>query len=109
MTVRNTVGEDTFCEEVTIHLRTVSTVEFLSDLGITLYPNPVTDGEMFLHNKNGVVGKIYFTDVSGRQIQQFILSGGSREVLNVAGFSPGMYVMEIHTEQGIAVEKVVVE
>lgn len=78
----------------------------LTDFGLselTVYPNP-TDGKVGLNVPNGIeVQKVSLFDLNGKKI----LETYGKTQWNLSEFSEGIYLMDIHTNQGIKQLKVI--
>src|SRR5690606_27056083 len=78
----------------------------IPDLGLselTVYPNP-TDGMINLNAPNGIeVQKVSLFDLNGKKI----LETYGKTQWNLSEFSEGIYLMDIHTNQGIKQLKVI--
>lgn len=76
----------------------------LSDL--TIYPNPTTDGKIRLNVPNGIeIQTVTFFDLNGKKI----LETYGKTQWNLSEFSEGIYLMDIHTNQGTTQRKIVLE
>ncbi|HKK89655.1 MAG TPA: T9SS type A sorting domain-containing protein [Saprospiraceae bacterium] len=82
---------------------TTSTEEEFKD-GFQLFPNPATDQFTLSYPDDLQVEKIYLRDLSGRIIQEW---EGRQEQLEVRGLQ-GVYLVEVLSNQGSVVEKIVV-
>ncbi|MCU0436319.1 MAG: T9SS type A sorting domain-containing protein [Raineya sp.] len=74
---------------------------------IKLYPNPATS--VVNITKNTTIGehKVTITNQYGKQMYEGVLS--SELTLNVTGWRKGLYFVNVHTPDGIKVEKLLVE
>ena len=73
--------------------------------GLSLYPNPVTNGRVYITTKNDFDKEITIFDVLGKKVLQTQLS--SRE-LNVSSLSPGVYIIKINENQATATRKLII-
>ena len=73
--------------------------------GLNLYPNPVTNGKVYISTKNDNDKEIIIFDVLGKKVLQTILS--SRE-LNVSNLSPGVYIIKINEREASATRKLII-
>ena len=73
--------------------------------GLSLYPNPVTNGKVYITTKNDFDKEIIIFDVLGKKVLQTQLS--SRE-LNVSSLSPGVYIIKINENQATATRKLII-
>ncbi len=75
---------------------------------LTIRPNPASD---FIHIDNNTMMPFSYrlTELSGRPVKTGRSGGGLEEVLPVAGLAPGIYLLEIHTQDGhFVIKKVVI-
>ncbi|MCV9929285.1 T9SS type A sorting domain-containing protein [Flavobacterium sp. LS1R49] len=73
--------------------------------GLSLYPNPVSNGKVYISSKNDLEKEIIIFDILGKKVLQTQLS--SRE-LNVSTLSPGVYIIKINEENATATRKLIV-
>ena len=73
--------------------------------GLSLYPNPVTGGKVYISSKNDLEKEITIFDILGKKVLQTQLS--SRE-LNISNLSPGVYIIKINEENATATRKLIV-
>lgn len=73
--------------------------------GLSLYPNPVTAGKVYINTKNDLDKEIQIFDVLGKKVFQTNLS--SRE-LNISTLSPGVYIIKIKEEEISATRKLII-
>ena len=81
------------------------TQENTSIEGLNLYPNPVTNGKVYITSKNDLDKEIIIFDVLGKKVLQTILS--SKE-LNVSNLSPGVYIIKITEENATTSRKLII-
>ncbi|MES2573901.1 MAG: T9SS type A sorting domain-containing protein [Bacteroidota bacterium] len=74
--------------------------------GLSLYPNPVSNGKVFVTSKNDSDKEIIIFDVLGKKVLQTNIS--SRE-LNVSNLSPGVYIIKINEGEATATRKLIVK
>ena len=74
--------------------------------GLSLYPNPVTNGKVYISSKNDLDKNIIIFDVLGKKVLQTTIS--SKE-LNISNLSPGVYIIKIDEEQATATRKLIVK
>jgi|SRR5690606_13235709 len=73
----------------------------------SVYPNP-TNGQIFLSNAEGIsVNKISMTDLNGRVVKTVNLGDVTEASVDISDLSAGIYMMNISSEQGKAVKKIV--
>ncbi len=73
--------------------------------GLSLYPNPVTNGKVYITSKNDLEKDILIFDILGKKILQTHLS--SRE-LNIPDLVPGVYIIKISEDNASATRKLIV-
>ncbi|QBN19577.1 T9SS type A sorting domain-containing protein [Flavobacterium nackdongense] len=73
--------------------------------GLNLYPNPVSNGKVYISSKNDLDKNIIIFDVLGKKVLQTTIS--SKE-LNISNLSPGVYIIKIDEEQATATRKLIV-
>ena len=74
--------------------------------GLNLYPNPVSNGKVYITSKNDLDKNIIIFDVLGKKVFQTTMS--SKE-LNISNLSPGVYIIKIDEEQSTATRKLIVK
>ncbi len=74
--------------------------------GLNLYPNPVTNGKVYITSKNDSDKEIIIFDVLGKKVLQTSIS--SRE-LNISNLSPGVYIIKINEGGASATRKLIVK
>lgn len=82
------------------------TQESTSIEGLNLYPNPVSNGKVFITSKNDLDKDIIIFDVLGKKVLQTTLS--TRE-LGVSNLSPGVYIIKINEGEATATRKLIVK
>ena len=73
--------------------------------GLSLYPNPVTNGREYIATKNDTEKEIQIFDVLGKKV--FYTQLNSRE-LNLTSLSPGVYIIKIREEESSATRKLII-
>jgi general stress protein CsbA len=73
--------------------------------GLNFYPNPVTNGKLYITSKNNEDKQIAIFDVLGKRVFQTLLT--SRE-LNISSLSPGIYFIKIEEGDASATRKLIV-
>ncbi|KIA87208.1 T9SS type A sorting domain-containing protein [Flavobacterium sp. AED] len=81
------------------------TQETASIEGLSLYPNPVSNGKVYITSKNDLDKEIIIFDVLGKKVLQTMLS--SRE-LNVSNLTSGVYIIKINENDASATRKLIV-
>jgi len=73
--------------------------------GLSLYPNPVSNGKVYISTKEDLEKEITIFDVLGKKVLQTQLS--SRE-LNVSALPTGVYIIKISENQATATRKLII-
>jgi hypothetical protein len=73
--------------------------------GFNMYPNPVTNGKVYITTKNDSEKSIIVFDVLGKKIIETLMS--SRE-LNISNLSPGVYIIKVNEENASTTRKLIV-
>nr|WP_314896207.1 T9SS type A sorting domain-containing protein [uncultured Flavobacterium sp.] len=81
------------------------TQETASIEGLSLYPNPVSNGKVYISSKNDLDKEIIIFDVLGKKVLQTMIS--SRE-LNVSNLTPGVYIIKINENEASATRKLII-
>jgi hypothetical protein len=74
--------------------------------GLNLYPNPVSNGKVYITSKNDSDKDIIIFDVLGKKVLQTMIS--SKE-LNISNLSPGVYIIKINEGDTSATRKLIVK
>ena len=74
--------------------------------GLNLYPNPVSNGKVYITSKNDSDKEIIIFDILGKKVLQTTLS--TRE-LSVSNLSPGIYIIRINEGGATATRKLIVK
>ncbi len=74
--------------------------------GLNLYPNPVSNGKVYITSKNDLDKDIIIFDVLGKKVLQTSLS--SRE-LSISNLSPGVYIIKINEGESTSTRKLIVK
>jgi hypothetical protein len=73
--------------------------------GFSMYPNPVSNGKVYIATKNDADKEIIIFDLLGKKVLQTMLS--ARE-LNISNLSPGVYIIKINEDNASATRKLIV-
>ena len=73
--------------------------------GLNLYPNPVSNGKVYISTKNDSEKEIIIFDLLGKKVMQTVIN--SRE-LNIPNISPGVYIIKINENNATATRKLIV-
>jgi Secretion system C-terminal sorting domain len=74
--------------------------------GLNFYPNPVSNGKIYITSKSSLDKEVSIFDVLGKRVFQSLLS--SKE-LNIANISPGVYIIKIREGEATATRKLIVK
>ncbi len=74
--------------------------------GLNLYPNPVSNGKVYITSKSGENKDISIFDVLGKLVLQITIS--SKE-LNVLALSPGVYIIKIKENESSVTRKLIIK
>ena len=73
--------------------------------GLSLYPNPVSNGKVYITTKNDSDKEVIIFDILGKKVLQTMLN--YRE-LNISNLSPGVYIIKINEDEATATRKLIV-
>nr|WP_294929654.1 T9SS type A sorting domain-containing protein [uncultured Flavobacterium sp.] len=73
--------------------------------GLDLYPNPVTNGKVYITSKNDLQKEIIIFDVLGKKVLQTHLA---TKELNIPDLTPGVYIIKISEQNNSATRKLIV-
>ena len=74
--------------------------------GLSFYPNPVSNGKIYITSKSSLDKDVTIFDVLGKKVLQATLN--SKE-LNIASLSPGVYIIKIREGEATATRKLIVK
>lgn len=74
--------------------------------GLNLYPNPVSNGKVYISSKNDSNKEIIIFDVLGKKVLQTTIS--SKE-LGISNLIPGVYIIKINEGEASATRKLIVK
>jgi hypothetical protein len=74
--------------------------------GLKVYPNPVTNGNLFITSDNNEVKQVVVFDVLGKQVLKATVTD---QPLNVANLNSGVYMVKITEEGKTATRKLVIK
>ena len=74
--------------------------------GLAFYPNPVSNGKIYITSKSSMSKEITIFDVLGKSVLNTELN--SKE-LNVSSLSPGVYIIKIREGEATATRKLIVK
>lgn len=94
-------GATAFAQEGKQPTKVENTIE-----GFSFYPNPVSNGKIYITSKSSDDKEITIFDVLGKKVLQTVLT--SRE-LNIGSLSPGVYIIKIKEGDATATRKLIVK
>ena len=74
--------------------------------GFKLYPNPVTEGKVYIVTADKAPKKILIYNVLGTQVMQTTLL---RDELNVSDLDAGVYVLRVYEKDKMATRKLIIK
>lgn len=74
--------------------------------GLSFYPNPVSNGKIYITSKSSLDKEITIFDVLGKKVLQTVLNAKD---LNVSSLSPGVYIIKIKENEATATRKLIVK
>ena len=74
--------------------------------GLSFYPNPVSNGKIYITSKSSLDKEISIFDVLGKKVLQTEMN--SKE-LNISSLSPGVYIIKIRENEATATRKLIVK
>jgi hypothetical protein len=74
--------------------------------GFKLYPNPVTNGKIYISTTNNEAKKILIFDVLGTQVLQTTILG---KELNLSDLDVGVYVLRVYEKDKVATRKLIIK
>lgn len=72
---------------------------------LSIYPNPVSNGKIYITTKQNFTKEIEIFDVLGKKVQSTSLFG---KELNISKLTPGIYILKIREKNSSATRKLVV-
>jgi hypothetical protein len=81
----------------------ISSSNFINDLSI--YPNPVSNGKIYITTKDNLTKEVEIYDVLGKKIISSFVFG---KELNISKLTTGIYILKIREGNNSATRKLVV-
>ena len=100
----NTNGSDTLCKNVTVLTSSIAP-KSTKALDVVIYPNPTNNHFWIKIPENVNVNTIGIFDYAGKQVQLF--SDGLEKEINVSELPTGIYFIDIQTDQGRVMKKLI--
>lgn len=89
-------------------IRLVTGIELLSDYGISLYPNPVSNGILTIEVNNKKLINFSIFDISGRVTNQYIITTGNN-LIDTRNYKSGVYFGEFEFDDKTITQKIIIE
>ena len=96
-------GNNVFVDNIEVSNNPVS-IETVENSNLSIFPNPVKD--VLTINYDKAISQIDVYDVNGKLVKTFTTVNGT---INVSDLSSGVYMLNIQTEEGLVVRKIVKE
>lgn len=74
--------------------------------GFKLYPNPVTNGKVFINTTQNAPKEILIFDVLGTQVLKTTILGPE---LNLSDLDAGVYVLRVYEQNKVATRKLIIK
>ncbi|TMM59390.1 T9SS type A sorting domain-containing protein [Maribacter algarum] len=74
--------------------------------GFKLYPNPVTNGKVYISTNENAAKKILIFDVLGTQVLETTILG---KELNLSDLDAGVYVLRVYEKDKVATRKLIIK
>ena len=74
--------------------------------GLSFYPNPVSNGKIYLTSKTTLDKEVIVFDVLGKKVYQIIVS--SKEV-NLSNLLPGVYIIKLREGEFTSTRKLIIK
>ena len=74
--------------------------------GLNLYPNPVSNGKVYITSKSSIDKEVMIFDVLGKKVLQVSLN---TKELSINSLSPGVYIIKIKEGEATATRKLIVK
>jgi hypothetical protein len=74
--------------------------------GFKLYPNPVTNGKVYIKTKENAPKKIMIFNVLGTQVLETTILGPE---LNLGDFDAGIYVIRVFENEKVTTRKLIIK
>lgn len=74
--------------------------------GFNFYPNPVSNGKIFISSKSMQNKEVAIYDVLGKKVQQSTMT---TKELNVSSLSPGVYIIKIKEGDATVTRKLIIK
>ncbi|HEX9981304.1 MAG TPA: T9SS type A sorting domain-containing protein [Flavobacterium sp.] len=86
--------------------RQMSKIQDSAIEGLNFYPNPVSNGKIYITSKSSLDKEVTIFDVLGKKVLQTVVN--SKE-MNISNLSPGVYIIKIREDESTATRKLIVK
>lgn len=79
--------------------------------GLNFFPNPVTDGELFITDEKNEIRSVSFINVLGQTVKTISFGNNTidNKKVDVNELAKGVYYLRLDSNQGILIKKIVIE
>lgn len=95
-----------FLDNISVTAQSLSADEFLSN-SFSMFPNPAENIVKLTNTKNILVNQVSVVDINGRTVSSSNFDGLTEASFDVSNLNSGVYFVNIDTDQGVAVKKLV--
>lgn len=74
--------------------------------GLSIYPNPVSNGKLYITSKLGLEKEIQIFDVLGKKM--FDIKTSAKEI-NISSLNSGVYIIKIKEKEAVATRKLIIK
>ena len=74
--------------------------------GFKIYPNPVTNGKVYINTSQNAAKKVAIYDVLGTQVLETTILGNE---LNLSELDAGVYVLRVFEKDKVATRKLIIK
>lgn len=102
-------GNNLFLDDINIKEAGVDGIDEVNQVEFSVYPNPASE-QFTVKLGQDIQSEIQILDVQGKVVSaQVVAAGQSTVIINAAGFEAGIYTVLVKTENGVSVQKIVVQ
>lgn len=98
---------DNFVVTATPTVALLSKEDFSFASKLSVYPNPSNGLVTISNDLNSALKSVSLTDLNGRTVKTVELNGDSSAQINISDLSAGVYMMNISSDQGSVIKKIV--
>jgi len=98
---------DNFSVTATPTVALLSKEDFSFASQLSVYPNPSNGLVTISSDSNSALTSVNLTDLNGRTVKTVALNGDSSSQINISDLSAGVYMMNISSDQGSVIKKIV--